>query len=62
MGVKLPVAVSTGDRLEVPLTLASEVDRPLTVRLESTLGEGLVAAEPLPTSASLAPGARDSRN
>jgi hypothetical protein len=37
--IKLPVAVSEGDRLELPVALANETDRQLSVQLDARLGE-----------------------
>ncbi len=61
MNVKLPLAVSEGDRLELPLTLTNERDRKLPVNLNATFGELLTLEKPtlLPDPA-LAANARQS--
>ncbi len=60
MDVKLPVAVSAGDTLEVPLTLTSEVDRPLEITVDAEFGEGLRAEWP-EGPVVLAPGGQQTR-
>ncbi len=61
MGVKLPLEVSQGDRLQLPLTLSNEVDRALPVSLSVSFGELLKLKNPgkVPT-AKLAAGSRES--
>jgi len=39
MNVKLPVATSAGDRLELPLTLTNETNKPLDVNVGASFGE-----------------------
>ena len=60
LGVKLPVAVSEGDRVQLPMTLSSELDRPVTVAVEAAFGEGLTGALQV-DHVDLDPGQRDSR-
>ena len=62
LGAKLPVAVTEGDRIEMPLTLASELDADVSVRLDATFGPGLApVGDGTSWPVDLAPGARDSR-
>ena len=60
MHVKLPLAVSQGDVLELPLTLTNEQSAPLPVSLTSAFGELLALTEPVALSGpALAPEARE---
>jgi hypothetical protein len=47
MNVKLPLAVSQGDRLELPLTLTNELDGDLPVSVSSAFGELLSLDKPV---------------
>jgi len=46
MAVKLPSELSSGDRLLLPVSLSNQGAVPLSVELETSLGEGLVLEEP----------------
>jgi hypothetical protein len=60
MNVKLPVEVSAGDQLQLPLTLTNETDEPLAVALNTSFGD-LLKVEKLPApKGELAAGSRDS--
>ncbi|MDF1562889.1 MAG: MG2 domain-containing protein [Deltaproteobacteria bacterium] len=62
MSVKLPLEVSAGDRLLLPLSLTNERAEPMEVEVEATFGEGLALAEPLAAGAvSIAAGERNSQ-
>lgn len=62
LGAKLPVAVTQGDRIEMPLTLASELDTEVSVRLDATFGDALIPVGGLePWHVDLDPLARDAR-
>ncbi|MEN0060742.1 MAG: MG2 domain-containing protein [Myxococcota bacterium] len=59
LNIKLPVALTQGDQLQLPVTLASEVNRPLTVQLTPTFGPGLTVADPSPRPVALPARGRD---
>ncbi|MBU1896448.1 hypothetical protein KKB55_01600 [Myxococcota bacterium] len=60
MSAKLPLAVSEGDLIELPLTLSNEVDRALPLTLNATFGDGLrVTDSPKGPGEALAPQARE---
>ncbi|MFT4627197.1 MAG: hypothetical protein ACI8PZ_005878 [Myxococcota bacterium] len=59
--VKLPVAVSEGDRIDLPIALSNETDRALAVNLDTSFGDLLRASESGTTALDLAAGARDAR-
>ncbi len=61
MAIKLPVEVSQGDTLELPLILTNEQKNALPVSLASDFGEGLTLQKPVTLSEpALAPEARHS--
>lgn len=60
LSAKLPVEVSAGDRIDLPLTLTNERDRPLALTLETSFGQLVTLAEPVQAPTSLAAGARQS--
>ena len=60
MNIKLPVEVSAGDRLLLPLTLTNERDRALPVKLETDFGDLLRQNGSASLAGPLAPNARES--
>ena len=60
MHVKLPVAVSEGDRIDIPLSFTSELDRGVSVAVQPSFGPGL-SGDTGAIDVSLAARARDSR-
>jgi hypothetical protein len=61
LAVKLPVAVTEGDRVSLPVTLTNETDRPLSVDLSAALGELLTADGEGPGLVAVGPRARVTR-
>ncbi len=60
LAVKLPVEVSEGDRIKLPLVLTNEISRPVQVNLEARFGNLLSLDRPVErTSGALAASARD---
>ena len=59
MSVKLPVEVSAGDRIDVPLTLTNERDSGLDVDVKATFGDLVTAKGDVGGTKSLAKNARD---
>jgi uncharacterized protein YfaS (alpha-2-macroglobulin family) len=60
MGVKLPLEVSAGDTLLLPLTLSNERNQPLDVTVNATFGNLLTAKKDLDKGGLLAANARKS--
>lgn len=61
VAVKLPLEVTRGDRLELPVTVANDTERVQQATIEVELGRGFaVEGEGLPQSVTLAPGERKS--
>lgn len=50
MSVKLPLEVSAGDKILLPLSMSNDWDRPLAPELDFTLGDLLTLDEPQPAS------------
>ena len=62
LAVKLPAAATEGDRIELPLSLVSEVDYPVKVDLVARFGEGLALVDGDPSGAiALPPSGRETR-
>ncbi|MEZ4239178.1 MAG: alpha-2-macroglobulin family protein [Myxococcota bacterium] len=62
LAAKLPPAVTEGDRLELPLSLANETDRPVAVDLQAAFGDALHLVDADPSGrVALAAGGRDAR-
>jgi len=62
MSVKLPVAVSEGDVLDLPLTFTNETDRALSVGLQADFGDQVKVLEGAGGEVDLAAAARDTRD
>ncbi|MEW5851406.1 MAG: MG2 domain-containing protein [Myxococcota bacterium] len=61
MSVKLPLEVSAGDKLLLPLTLTNESDKPLDIELDATFGNLLTLTQPAASKpGQLAAGTRNS--
>jgi hypothetical protein len=60
LAVTMPLEVSAGDTIELPIALANETDRPQSARLDARFGKAFELRDALPTRVELAPGQRTS--
>ncbi len=60
MNVKLPLEVSAGDRMQLPLTLTNDREEALDVKLHASFGEHLTPDNPVHFAPSLAANKRES--
>jgi hypothetical protein len=59
LAVKLPLEVTAGDHIRLPVTIANETDRPFEAKLSSTFGKAFkITGGALPATITLAPNER----